>query len=202
MSDGAAHILCPTAPTRASALKRLAAARIPEAADIVLLGDSLAAAWPSDLVAAARPGRRILNLGLPGDRIQNTLWRIGRPDLAHLRPREVVIVLGTNNLSDGDSPAAIAAGLADLVRGLDALWERPALVLSTIPPRGSGPAACEAERQEANSLIARMETGRLRLLRSEPALAAAGDGAFAPDRLHLERGGYEALTAALAGLAD
>ena len=73
-----ARVVTPVPPTKPSALRRLdgLAAAVPGAADLVVLGDSLAAAWPSADLLAARPGCVPFNFGLPGDRIQHTLWRL------------------------------------------------------------------------------------------------------------------------------
>jgi hypothetical protein len=104
------RVLMPRPPSTPSALKRLnrLAANLPRAADLILVGDSLAAGWPTDLIA--QPWQHVFNFGLPGDRIQHTLWRLDVLPLAHLRPERVVILLGTNNLGDGDEPDTIAAG--------------------------------------------------------------------------------------------
>ena len=107
-----ARVLSPVPPSKPTASKRLSmlSATLPRAADMVVLGDSLAASWPADLLSAAAPGRRIWNFGLPGDRLQNTLWRLAAIDTSHLRPALCLLLLGTNNLGDGDPPARSPQG--------------------------------------------------------------------------------------------
>ena len=99
--EGAVWVEARIAPSKPSAHRRLGrlAAGMPGEADVIALGDSLVASWPPDGLAEAFPGSRILNLGLPGDRIRNTLWRPGsvrdgpsaaalvRPPARHQRPR-------------------------------------------------------------------------------------------------------------------
>ena len=191
------RVLAPVPPEGANAAKRLSRIAVPLAADLVLLGDSNAAAWPPDLLAAGLPGLAVFNFGLPGDRIQNVLWRLDSVPTGHLRPRDVVIVLGTNNLADGDIPAEIAAGIDAVIAKLRALWGDPAIILPAIARRGAGPLARSAEREALNAmLLAKAGTG-IRTARSDLILDAMGPAAFEPDGIHISRAGYAALTEAL-----
>jgi lysophospholipase L1-like esterase len=199
------HVLAPTPPTKPSALKRwkALAGSVPREADLVLIGDSLAAGWPSELLRAAAPGKRIFNFGLPGDRIQNTLWRLETVDLAHLRPGEVLILVGTNNLGDGDEPEDIAAGLANLIAKVRSLWAEAALIVVAIPKRGSLSGFCENGRCHLNRLIARLTAGinRAHVIDADRALGIT-ESDLSPlnrtDLLHLSDEGYRRLTVAIA----
>lgn len=197
---GGGHILSPVPPTKESALKRLARIVVPEAADLVLLGDSNAAAWPQDLLENALPGWPVFNFGLPGDRIQNTLWRLDTVDTAHLRPPHVVVILGTNNLADGDAPADIAAGFVAVLDRIGALWGGPETIVPAIARRGSGPLARSRERIVLNDILVGLRRPNLRVVRSDLLLDEIGPAAFEPDGIHLSRFGYQRLTTALAGL--
>lgn len=193
-------MIAPAPPAKAKALERLRHLKVPEAADFVVLGDSNAAGWPSDLLEAAAPGCRIFNFGLPGDRVQNTLWRLDALDTAHLRPRHVIVTLGTNNLTDGDAPALVAAGLLAVIGRIDALWAEPEIVLTTITRRPAGALARAGERAELNRLILGFDRPRLRPFHADPPLDPLGPAAFEPDGIHVSRAGYESLAAALAPL--
>ncbi len=198
----APRALVPSPPEKASGLKRWRrmAEAVPDAADLILIGDSLAAGWPM----APRSGLRLYNLGLPGDRIQNTLWRLGSVDLAHLRPAQVVVLLGTNNIGDGDPPDVVAAGLVQLAACLRALWPAARVAIFTVPRRGACPGLREAERREANRLAHLALPGLgVDVIDVDAALDAArlGPGAIlGPDLLHLSPEGYGLLADALAAL--
>lgn len=192
----------PSPPTQASTLKRLRAlaAAVPEAADLVLLGDSLAAGWP----AADLPSdRSVFNFGLPGERMQNTLWRLETVQTAHLRPRNVVLLLGTNNLGDGDAPEAIAAGLGAVVAAISRVWSGPHILLLTIPRRGELPGFREADRLSLNQTLAERfaTTDKVEVIDADPVLAERDDDpepSLDPDLLHISEAGYRRLGHALA----
>jgi lysophospholipase L1-like esterase len=204
--DAAACALVPAPPGKPSALRRLREieAGIPPEADLILFGDSLAAGWPPDLYGQAFPNRRVFNFGLPGDRVQTSAWRLENLSVGHLRPRELLVLLGTNNLGDGDPPDAVAAALAALVGRAAALWGEPATIVATIPRRGELPGFREADRGVLNATLARAlsRVPRARILDSDMALAAGPGEApsLLADHLHLSEAGYGRLSAALAAL--
>lgn len=194
--------LVPAPPDTPNALKRLARIAVPDSADLVLLGDSNAAAWPADLLEAALPGWRVFNFGLPGDRIQNTLWRLDAVSTSHLRPRHAVVILGTNNLRDGDAPSEIAVGLAAVVDRISDLWGGPDIIVPAIARRYAGPLARDQEREALNGLLVAMSRPRLRIVRSDVVLDGLGRDAFEPDGIHISHTGYAALSGLLARLLD
>jgi lysophospholipase L1-like esterase len=194
------RVLVPVPPDKDSALRRLARIVVPAAADLVLLGDSNAAAWPADLLDAALAGLRVFNFGLPGDRIQNTLWRLDAISTGHLRPRYVLLVLGTNNLADGDAPDDIAAGLAAVIEASAGLWGAPEIILPAIARRVAGPLARSSERVLLNDRILAIARPGVHPVRADLVLDAIGAAAFEPDGIHVSRLGYERLTSELAVL--
>lgn len=60
-------------------------------------------------------GRAAAAFGIAGDRTQHVLFRLKRGELAPLRPRVIVLQIGINNVSAGDSPTDIAAGIDAIV---------------------------------------------------------------------------------------
>jgi lysophospholipase L1-like esterase len=204
--DGLGRVLNPVPPVKPSSVKRLAEieARLPDAADLILFGDSLAAGWPEALHGQAFPDRRVWNFGLPGDRIQNALWRLGKVATAHLRPREVVLLLGTNNLGDGDPPEAIAEGLLAVAARIAALWGSPRIILVTVPARGAPPGFREADRLALNGRLPELIVTRpgTDLVEADAALESGPgeDPSLLPDMLHLSEPGYVRLSRALGAL--
>jgi lysophospholipase L1-like esterase len=199
------HVLRPTPPTKPSALKRLKAlaASVPRETDLVLIGDSLAAAWPGELLRAAVPGKQIFNFGLPGDRIQNTLWRLATINLGHLKPQQTIVLVGTNNLGDGDAPEAVAIGVMTVVSMVRQLAADGEVIVVTIPRRGPPAGFREHERLHLNCLItaaaAKMErTSVVDVDRVFGMVDSYFSSLNPTDLLHLSYEGYRRLTAAIA----
>ena len=103
--------------------------------EVVFIGDSILFAWPSTgatswtRFAAYRP----VDLGVPGDTSQNVLWRLDHGELARLRPRLAVIMIGTNDL--GTWPAAdVIAGVQAVVTETAQQWPSTRLVVLGLLP--------------------------------------------------------------------
>jgi lysophospholipase L1-like esterase len=99
--------------------------------DLVLLGDSLAEQWN---VQMWEP-QRVLNFGVGGDGVQHVLWRLSARELKDLKPKNVLIILGTNNLGLA-KPCAISFGLGIVFKRVAALWPSTKIAYLEIPPRG------------------------------------------------------------------
>lgn len=199
LAESRRRVLAPAPPDKASAVTRLRrlVAAIPAEADVVALGDSLVAGWPDALMQRAFPGATLFNFGFGGDRIQTALWRLDTLAVAHLRPRTCLILLGTNNLGDGDPPDAISAGLEAVAERVGALWQRPSLIVVTLPWRLPRTASGEGDRLKLN--------GKLlpELARRTGAILVESDRAFRhheaalhleEDGLHVSPSGYDRLT--------
>ena len=187
-------------PDESTYLKRFhtMTALVPDAADLILLGDSLAASWPAALHPEAFPGRRVLNVGLTGNRVQNTLWRLGAMNIHHLRPREVVRLLGTNNLSDGDEAEAIARGIEKVLSNAQSLWSESQAFVVTVTLRGLDPGRREAVRPRLNnrSCDELLSSRCTVLIEADVVLDClpSAHSSFLPDLLHLSQYGYRRLS--------
>ncbi len=176
---------------------------MPRETDVIAFGDSLVACWPEAELAPAFPGCRILNLGLPGDRIQNALWRLDALPTGHLRPTWLCLLLGTNNLGDGDPADVIAAGLEAVTGRMLALWGRPRLLIVTLPWRVPLRPLGEGHRLHVNEVLLPDLARRLgaTLVDADRALGRGPDEtaiSLEADGLHVSAAGYVRLGRALA----
>lgn len=121
--------------------------------EIVLIGDSITHFW-GGLPDAGRMGnrgseswqalfgaRRVLNLGFGWDRTQNVLQRLKLGELDGLKPRAVVLHIGTNNLAQtvnarANTPAEIAEAVARIVGQVQSRCPGAKVVLMAVFPRG------------------------------------------------------------------
>ena len=68
--------------------------------ELVFIGDSITDRWRKQGLEVWNKfyvPRHALNLGISGDRTQHVLWRLDHGELAGLKPKAVVLMIGTNN---------------------------------------------------------------------------------------------------------
>ena len=118
--------------------------------DVVFIGDSITHCWggqPAGPLHADKNtmdkvfgGIRTLNLGFGWDRTQNVLWRIDHGELDGIKPRTVVLHIGTNNTSGTgnarqNTSAEITAGIRACVIRIRAKLPDTRIVLMAVFPR-------------------------------------------------------------------
>jgi lysophospholipase L1-like esterase len=163
--------------------------------DVLLLGDSLTEAWRGQkaLWAERFAPLRAANFGLAGDCTQHLLWRLRHGELDGLRPRVVMLMIGTNNLGwNGQDVDSTVEGVRAVVGELRARMPSSRLVLLGILPRGEKPDdPLRAKIKAANEGLARL--GGVEFLDFGDRLVQP-DGSIAkevmPDFLHLSEKGY------------
>lgn len=191
----------------------------PPRAETILLGDSLLAFWPKDLAEKQFGAGNVWNFAVGGSRTQHILWQLDRLGGTMLAPREVVVLIGTNNLTDTKLPAcAIVEGIKSVVTRARAQWSGADIRVMGIPPRGSDFHFRDNDRKAINAamrdwLAGQPETRYFEVDDMEMtcghyagvAVASAGDAALAGSRCknyaddfgHFRRPGYDVIYAAL-----
>ena len=178
--------------------------------DLLFVGDSITEGWEwgdgehwkkhfAPLGAA--------NFGIGGDTTQNLLWRLDNGDVGALKPKVVVVLIGTNNLGRENATAAEAArGVEAVVTKLRAAFPEAKIVLHGIFPCDYSPKAEVRQRVKAvNSLLARLDglDGKV-VFRDIGPIFLEPDGsilpAVSPDGLHLTPEGYRRWASVLAPL--
>ena len=145
---------------------------------LVLLGDSITEAWRGtaygEKVERANGTPLVLQqtlaarwkdpivLGISGDQTQHVLWRLAHGELTGAMARDprllVVLLIGTNNLAAGHSPADVAKGILAVTTTV-LNQTRARVLLHGILPRGDGaralarlcPPHCDASGQAYRS---------------------------------------------------
>ena len=172
--------------------------------DLLFLGDSITQSWHDtgkDTWERFYVPRRVLNFGIGGDRIQNLLWRLDHGEVDGLKPKVVVLLIGTNNIGR-NSNEEIAAGVKATVDRLRAKLPESKVLLLGILPRGESvdktQAAAPADPRPAaiNAIIRKLDDGKLIKYLDISKVFLDGDGriprSLLPDFLHLGRPGYRA----------
>lgn len=173
----------PTQLARADQFRAVA-----EAGVVVFLGDSITE-W--GLWSEWFPGVRVLNRGIAGETTTHILERL---EWDGDEPHAVFLLAGTNDLTAGDSPAAVAGRLNLIVDRLRRAAPRASLHLQSVMPRTR---AFTTEIRRLNAAIESITDGseNTRYLDLWPALADASGALraeFTYDGLHLTGAGYAA----------
>ena len=176
--------------------------------DVLFLGDSITDFW-------RMPERGLpvwekyfaplhaANFGISGDRTQHVLWRMQNGELDGIKPRAIVLMIGTNNtglerdkLTPRNSPDEVVAGVTAIVKGLRTRLPKAKILLLAIFPRGA--AADDPQRLQINQInasIAKLADGKRIQFLDINAQFLAPDGSLPkeimPDYLHPSTKGYE-----------
>jgi lysophospholipase L1-like esterase len=128
---------------------------------MLFLGDSITEAWLPLLFDQFYGHRGALNLGVRGDNTQGLLWRLERLPLgAALRPRLVVLLIGTNNLWPGVNTTNVAAGIGEIIDQIQRRSPSTHILLIGLLPRGAEPTdPYRQQLREVNARIARCAGG-------------------------------------------
>ena len=166
--------------------------------DLLLVGDSLVWGWDPHAWGKGAEGKSMWGIGIVGDRTQNVLWRLQGDALKKVLPRNVLLLIGTNNLGALDKPCAIVAGFEVIVHRMRELWSDFRLYIVLIPPRGKNWNEMETERRVVNQeLTRRAESENWAIIDADKALTCGFKQPcenYRWDLLHLTSSGYRELS--------
>ena len=167
---------------------------------LVFLGDSITQGWAANLTQLF-PGIKTVNRGISGDTTRGVLLRL-EEDVLALKPRGIVLLIGTNDLEEGAAPESTAGNLKLILAALRAHNPAMPVVLCAVFPSST------TKKRPADQ-IKKINQQCFALLKDEPQVTwvdtwtlfanAQGDakaGEF-PDLLHPNAEGYIKLAAAL-----
>jgi beta-glucosidase len=97
--------------------------------------------------------RNTFDNGLEGDRTQQVLWRIRNGELIGLKPKLIILMIGTNNIDDGATPDEIAVGVQTICQELRNQLPNTRILLLGILPRSGGASISDAVAQINSKLI-------------------------------------------------
>jgi lysophospholipase L1-like esterase len=120
------------------------------------------------------------------------LWRIGSADYGLITPNQVLLLIGINNIWEGDKGDETAAGIIKVHENCRRIWPDAILTTFTIPPFGPAFDFRSDARQLAN---VQLKAKLPRLLEIDQ-LFCEGQTAnyYQPDHIHFSEVGYRALT--------
>lgn len=167
------------------------------ACDVVFIGDSITHAWEfagSNVWRKFYGHRKCLNFGVAGDRTEHVLWRFENGQLDGIRPKAVVLLIGTNN-TGRDPEADILEGVQAVVKQLRARLVETKIILLATFPRGQTFSLQRGRILQVNQALAKLDDGKSVFYIDFGSQLIEADGSISltimRDYLHLTEHGYE-----------
>ena len=186
--------------------------------DLLFLGDSITDAWGGnghgkDLKGGPKSGSgaeifvkefeplKAANFGIGGDRTQHVLWRLQNGEFDTIKPKALMLMIGTNNSNGKDNTSdEIAEGVEAIVKEVHKRSPKTKVLLLAVFPRATGKdkdaqVAQTAKINAVNARIAKLDDGgkTVKFLDIGKKFLAE-DGSIPkeimPDQLHLSPKGY------------
>jgi len=192
--------------------------------DVLFLGDSITDAWGGEGHGKG-PGAEIFenefkamkaaNFGIGGDRTQHVLWRLQNGEFDSIKPKALMLMIGTNN-AGADTADQISEGVEAIVKEIHKRSPKTKVLLLAIFPRATGnnkdaQALITAKLNAINARISKLDDGgkTVKFMNIGKKFLAE-DGSIPkeimPDQLHLSAKGYrmwaDAVTPALKELTS
>lgn len=187
-------------------------------AQLVFLGDSITQGWEGrgkKSWATTWAPLKAANFGIGGDRTEHVLWRLANGNFDGLKPKAIVLMIGTNNTGHQGRPQAelngavyhctaeqTASGVKMILDELGKKMPDTKVLLLGIFPRGATTEdAMRKQNTATNAILATFADGKRVTYLDISKTFLAEDGTLSkeimPDLLHLSEKGYEMWTAAI-----
>lgn len=167
---------------------------------VVFLGDSITQGWNDDFQGKF-PGMKLANRGISGDTTRGMLLRLA-DDVLSLKPRCVVMLMGTNDLEEGAEPETIAGNFKLIVAELKKHDPKMPIIVCQVFPSSESKKRSSAKIKAINDLYFAAVKGDPQVTFLETWTLFADDKGDAksaefPDLLHPNGAGYAKWAAAL-----
>ncbi|MGE0145124.1 MAG: DPP IV N-terminal domain-containing protein [Planctomycetota bacterium] len=172
---------------------------------IAFLGDSITQGFGPDL-GGHFVGHKVANRGISGDTTRGMLLRL-QGDVLALNPRAVVLLMGTNDLEEGDAPEVIAGNIAEIVRRIESHDATVPIVFCKVFPSSARMRRPAAAIRKINELtVAALSKHPQVTVLDTWSLFANAEGDARPeefpDLLHPNAAGYAKWAGVLKGALD
>ncbi len=169
---------------------------------VVFFGDSITQGWST--LAKDFPNLFVVNRGISGDTSRGLRYRV-KEDVLDLHPRAVSMLIGTNDLALGGTPAQVIDNIRAIVAELEKQNRNVRIVLNLVMPRGPKPDLPDLfpkKIKELNKLIQEFAKKNTRIVVCDSwSIFDDGNGVCKkeefPDMLHPNKLGYAKWKAAL-----
>jgi lysophospholipase L1-like esterase len=177
--------------------------------DLLFDGDSITDGWQGRGKAVWEKYYGKLaaaDAGISGDRTENVLWRLADGQVDGVKPKLVVLMIGTNNLGR-DTDERIAGGVEKIVQDYQQRCPEAVILLEGIFPRGAkADDPVRARIKHINTIIAKLGDDKKVIYLDFGDKFLEPDGTLSakimPDFLHPSEAGYEIWATAIAPVIE
>lgn len=171
----------------------------PGKCDIAFIGDSITQGWEGagkNVWTNYYGKRKCLNFGVGGDRTQHVLWRFENGQLDGIKPKAVVLMIGTNNSNKDDNTAGeILEGVQAIIKQIRTRLPDTKVLVCGIFPRAQTFSTQRGKILQVNQALAKVADGKMIHYIDFGSQLVEADGSISktlmPDYLHLSEKGYE-----------
>ena len=166
---------------------------------VEFIGDSITQGWEtrgSNVWHEFYGHRKALNFGVSGDRTQHVLWRFEQGQLAGIKAKAAVVMIGTNNSNkDDNTESDILEGVTAIVQQIRLRQPATKIMLLGIFPRGKTFSTQRGKILQVNQALARLDDGKNIFYVDFGSQFIENDGTISksimPDALHPNEAGYK-----------
>ncbi len=165
---------------------------------IEFIGDSITQGWEgkgSNVWQEFYGQRKVINMGVSGDRTQHVLWRLNKANSMAIKAKVAVVMIGTNNSNNNDNTEAeILEGVTAIVNQIRTAPAGTKILLLGIFPRNPSFSLQRGKILQVNQALARLDDGSHIFYLDFGSQLIENDGSISksimPDALHPNEAGY------------
>ena len=164
--------------------------------DVLFLGDSITQGWGDNAPWKKHfAPLKAANFGIGGDTTRTVLWRLDHGEVDGIKPKGIVLLIGTNNFGlHNDKPEDALRGVKAVIAKLREKLPESKILLMGLLPRDAKPDTDYRKRiKTLNAELAKLQNDNVQYLDIGDKYLEA-DGAIVkdlmPDALHLSEKGY------------
>ena len=165
-------------------------------AEILFMGDSITDGWRGQKLWKEKYApMKAVDFGIGGDRTEHVLWRMANGECEVIKPKVIVLMIGTNN-TGANSPPQIVEGITAIVTDFRKRLPQSKILLLGVFPRGEKAGTPIRQKiQDINDQIAKLDDGKVVKYLDIGAKFLDADGTLPkdvmPDALHPNAKGYQ-----------
>jgi lysophospholipase L1-like esterase len=168
---------------------------------VVFVGDSILEGWHTAVEDLPGIGAKLANRGVGGDTTPNLVYRL-QEDVLSLNPKALVVMIGTNDLSEHTTPEQIASNCRELLTRTRAACPNIPIAWCLVMPRRGEDNYPELIRDLNRRIVEMAKSDPLVTICDTYTPLALPDGSSKPecflsDRLHPNAAGFAAMKQAL-----